>query len=109
MTLRSKPESLVEGLIASFERTLHTPEGTVPPVAVLWTDQEGAWRPVVSRLRTELPYLFTLGDYNPANTDRTNDLAQVHRGQDAGRCAAAQCRANSVPAGREPTGAARRR
>jgi hypothetical protein len=65
MTLRSKPESLVEGLIASFERTLHTPEGTVPPVAILWTDQDSAWRPVVSRLRTELPHLFTLGDYNP--------------------------------------------
>jgi hypothetical protein len=65
MTLRTRPESLVEGLIGSFGRTLHTPEGTVPPVAVLWTDQDAAWRPVVSRLRTELPYLFTLGDYDP--------------------------------------------
>src|SRR3954454_14202594 len=65
MTLRAKPESLVEGLIASFNRTLHTPEGTVPPVAILWTDQDAAWRPVVSRLRTELLRLFTLGDYVP--------------------------------------------
>src|SRR5258706_14472143 len=65
MTLRSKPESLVEGLIASFSRTLHTPEGTEPPVAVLWTDQDAIWRPIVSRLRTELPQLFTLGNYDP--------------------------------------------
>ena len=64
MTMRNKPESLVEGLIASFDRTLHTPEGTVPPVAILWTDQDRVWRPVVSRLRTELPHLFTLGDYD---------------------------------------------
>ena len=65
MTTRTKPESLVEGLIASFSRTLHTPEGTVPPTAILWTDQYAVWRPVVSRLRTELPHLFTLGDYVP--------------------------------------------
>ena len=65
MTVRAKPESLVEGLIASIGRTLHTPEGTVPPVAILWTDQDPVWRPVVSRLRTELPHLFTLGDYDP--------------------------------------------
>ncbi len=64
MTTRNRPESLVEGLIASFGRTLHTPEGTVPPVAILWTDQDAVWRPVVSRLRTELPHLFALGDYD---------------------------------------------
>ena len=64
MTMRAKPESLVEGLIASFDRTLHTPEGTLPPVAILWTDQEAVWRPVVSRMRTELPQLFSLGDYD---------------------------------------------
>ena len=64
MILRSTPESLVEGLVASFGRALHIPEGTAAPVAILWTDQDGAWRPVVSRLRTELPQLFTLGDYD---------------------------------------------
>src|SRR5688500_6145111 len=65
MTLRGRPESLVEGLIASFNRTLHSPEGTVPPVAILWTDQDAVWRPVVSRLRTDLLHLFTLGYYVP--------------------------------------------
>lgn len=65
MTLRTKPESLVEGLVASFGRTLHTPEGTVAPVAIVWTDEDAVWRPVVSRLRTDLPQLFTLGDYDP--------------------------------------------
>jgi len=64
MTLRTKPESLLEGLLVSFERALHTPEGTVPPAAILWTDQDGVWRPVVSRLRSELSHLFTLGEYD---------------------------------------------
>lgn len=64
MTLRTNPESLLEGLIASFERTLLTAEGTVAPVAILWTDQDAAWRSVVSRLRDELPQLFTLGAHD---------------------------------------------
>lgn len=36
-----------------------------PPVAILWTDADGQWMPVVQKLRTRLPQLLTLGDYKP--------------------------------------------
>jgi len=37
----------------------------VPPVAILWTDADGQWQPLVSELRHLMPELLTLGDYNP--------------------------------------------
>jgi hypothetical protein len=37
----------------------------VPPAAVLWTDGDGQWAEFVARLRGEVPYLFTLGAYDP--------------------------------------------
>lgn len=35
-----------------------------PPVVILWTDKEGQWELVVSRLHAELPQLLVLGDYS---------------------------------------------
>lgn len=35
------------------------------PVAVLWTDPDGAWRPVAGQLRELMPELLELGDYAP--------------------------------------------
>ncbi|AKX95086.1 hypothetical protein MOTHE_c23030 [Moorella thermoacetica] len=37
----------------------------VPPAAILWTDADGQWQPLVSQLRPLMPELLTLGDYNP--------------------------------------------
>jgi hypothetical protein len=36
------------------------------PAAVLWTDTDGQWAELVARLRGEVPFLFTLGDYDAA-------------------------------------------
>jgi hypothetical protein len=36
----------------------------VAPAAVLWTDADGQWRPVVEQLRGLMPQLLTLGDHN---------------------------------------------
>lgn len=36
-----------------------------PAVAVLWTDKERQWESAVARLRSALPQLLTLGDYQP--------------------------------------------
>jgi hypothetical protein len=63
----SRPTTFLEALIASLRRTIRVPEGTIPPVAVLWTDDAGAWRPIISKLRAELPELFTLGQHDPAS------------------------------------------
>lgn len=35
------------------------------PVAILWTDPDGSWRPVVAQLQSLLPELFVLGEYAP--------------------------------------------
>jgi hypothetical protein len=64
---RRAPNTLVEAIAASIARALRTAEGVAPPAAVLWTDQEGQWRPLIPRLRCDMPALFTLGAYDPAS------------------------------------------
>jgi len=41
-------------------------DGSVPPVAVLWTDADGQWLPLVGTLRAVLPSLYTFGRYDRA-------------------------------------------
>ena len=38
---------------------------SLPPAAILWTDADGEWMPIVCRLRALMPELLTLGDYDP--------------------------------------------
>jgi hypothetical protein len=57
--------NLLEALMASFEMALRSPEGVAPPVALLWTDADGQWRPLLGALRSALPQLYTLGPYEP--------------------------------------------
>lgn len=59
------PKGLLDALEASFRDALRAPEGTAEPVALLWTDPEGQWAPLLSRLRAALPYVYTLGPYKP--------------------------------------------
>jgi len=44
----------------------YNPGDVVAPAAVLWTDSDGQWQPVVEQLRPLCPELLTLGDYDPA-------------------------------------------
>jgi hypothetical protein len=60
------------------------------PVAVLWTDERGDWAGVLPQLKSALPELFSLGDYQPQ--ERTGPgiwLRMVADGQ-AGGLAAVQ-------------------
>ncbi|HXG47420.1 MAG TPA: BREX-1 system phosphatase PglZ type B [Methylomirabilota bacterium] len=41
----------------------YNPGDVVAPAAVLWTDADSQWRPVVEQLRGLMPELLTLGDY----------------------------------------------
>ncbi len=43
----------------------YNPGDVVAPAAVLWTDTDGHWWPVVEKLRSLMPELLTLGDYDP--------------------------------------------
>ena len=36
-----------------------------PPIAILWTDPNGDWKPLIPQLRQQLPELIRLGDYAP--------------------------------------------
>jgi hypothetical protein len=58
-------QRVADVLIASLGTALLPGDGMAPPVAVLWTDGDGQWAELVSRLRGELPYLFSLGEYDP--------------------------------------------
>ena len=39
----------------------------VAPAAILWTDADGEWLPIVAKLRALMPELLTLGAYEPEN------------------------------------------
>ncbi len=57
--------TLLEAVQASLARVARYDAGdVVAPAAVLWTDADGQWRPVVERLRPLMPELLTLGDHD---------------------------------------------
>lgn len=58
-------DTLIDALQASFEGGLRSPDGVAAPVALLWTDADGQWRPLVSALMKAAPQLYALGPYVP--------------------------------------------
>jgi hypothetical protein len=65
-TTNKSPGTMLEALLASLEAALRSPDGVADPAAILWTDADGQWRPLLATLRTALPQLYSLGDYEPA-------------------------------------------
>jgi hypothetical protein len=61
----SAPKTLLDRLRASLAATLRVPDGEERPAAVLWTDADGQWLPLVHVLGQFMPELFQLGDYQP--------------------------------------------
>lgn len=60
--------TVVERLKASLESaSAHNPNDAEKPVAVLWTDRDAQWRPILARLRALMPQLLVLGEYQPEN------------------------------------------
>src|SRR5436309_1942219 len=58
--------NLLEALQQSFSAAVRPPEGWSAPVAILWTDAEGQWLPLLPALRAAFPWVYTLGRYEPA-------------------------------------------
>ena len=57
--------TLLEAVRASLAHAArYNPGDVVAPAAVLWTDADGQWRPVVEQLRGLCPELLTLGEYD---------------------------------------------
>ena len=58
--------TVMECLKASLEAaSAHNPNDAAQPAAVLWTDRDAQWRPMVPPLRRLMPQLLTLGEYDP--------------------------------------------
>jgi hypothetical protein len=55
-------EAVKDSLIAAGR---YNSGDSLPPAAILWTDSDGEWQPIVTRLRGLMPELLTLGDYAP--------------------------------------------
>jgi hypothetical protein len=62
----------MDRLRESLAATLRVPDGEERPSAVLWTDTDGQWQPLVRVLAQAMPELFQLGDYHP--DDRTGPV-----------------------------------
>jgi hypothetical protein len=61
----SASKTLIDALQESFTGALRSPDGTAAPVALLWTDVDGQWRPLVATLMKAVPELYALGSYAP--------------------------------------------
>ena len=69
------PKTLFEAVRASLAHAArYNPGDVVAPAAVLWTDADGQWQPVVEQLRDLMPELLTLGDFD-ATTFVKNKVA----------------------------------
>jgi hypothetical protein len=61
----SASKTLIDALQESFTGALRSPDGTATPVALLWTDADGQWRPLVPTLMKAIPELYALGSFAP--------------------------------------------
>jgi len=63
--MKAVRSNLPKALCASFDVALRPAEGTVAPVALLWTDEDGQWQPLLPALKAVHPWIYTLGRYDP--------------------------------------------
>ena len=58
--------TVIEALVRSLEAAAKfNPNDVVHPYAVLWTDHDSQWQPIIAQLWRLLPQLVTFGDYEP--------------------------------------------
>ncbi len=66
-TKTKAPGTLLQAVEASLlAATRHHAGVEAPPAAVLWTDADGQWQPVVKKLLERMPQLFVHGSYDAA-------------------------------------------
>jgi hypothetical protein len=66
MSISSKSGTFIEAVKESLIAAGRYNSGdSLPPAAILWTDADGEWQPIVTRLRGLMPELLTLGEYEP--------------------------------------------
>lgn len=58
--------TVIESLMASLEAAAkYNPNDVEHPSAVLWTDHDAQWQPIIPQLRRLMPQLLTVGAYEP--------------------------------------------
>ena len=66
MVEQVKGKTVLEALVRSLETTAkYNPNDVVHPYAILWTDHDSQWLPIIPQLRRLLPQLLTFGEYQP--------------------------------------------
>src|SRR3989337_2725753 len=66
MTSDTSFANMIACLKKSLTAAFRTPEGVEAPAALLWTDADSQWLPIIPALRAEMKYVYTLGPYEPA-------------------------------------------
>ncbi|QCO03440.1 BREX-1 system phosphatase PglZ type B [Azospirillum argentinense] len=59
-------QTLLDAVQESLASVLRVPDGVAAPVAILWTDPDAQWQPVLPALRRLVPQIYVLGTYEPA-------------------------------------------
>ena len=60
-----RSKTLLDAVRASLAHAArYDPANVIAPAAVLWADSNGQWQPMIEQLRTLMPELLTLGDYD---------------------------------------------
>ena len=57
--------TLLDAICDSMASSLRMPDGFASPAALLWTDTNGQWKPLLPALQKVLPQLYRLGSYVP--------------------------------------------
>lgn len=57
--------TLLEAIRESFSVAVRPAEGWSTPSAILWTDADGQWLPLLPALRAVFPWVYMLGRYEP--------------------------------------------
>src|SRR5680860_991084 len=66
LTIERGGIAVIEALVGSLEAAAkYNPNDVVRPDAVLWTDHDAQWRPIIPQLRRLLPQLLTFGEFQP--------------------------------------------
>lgn len=56
--------TFIEALLASLAIETRTSEGVAAPMAILWPDPDRQWLSMIPQLRTSLPQMYSLGDFD---------------------------------------------
>src|SRR3972149_863637 len=66
MTSDTSFANMIDCLKKSLTAAFRTPEGVEAPAALLWTDADSQWLPIIPALQAAMKYVYMLGQYEPS-------------------------------------------